>query len=303
MFKILAVISLCALAASTPAHAVNAPPSIPVDAGVIVDTSARGWIWHGMAVVDDPGFHGGSGYAGGSGTYAAYSFQGTSVAVYAMRGYAVTVDGRAHKMGSLKVKIDGQEKADVALNAGDSQFGYLAYSIGGLENKIHVVQLEADGGWVAVDYLKVGAGIDAPTAPDKTAARYLLINHHSGMAVSISTDGHVIQSTPDPHSPGQMWTMVKDADGRCRFRNDASGRFLSAAPDSQWITGAERSDSAYQVWSIQATPTGFVDIVDAGNGYVLNVFDGSTFAGAWLNANANAGVDTQEWEMRAVASQ
>jgi len=164
MLRSATTLALLLLAGTPSCLALNGPStSTPAaDAGVIVDTSARGWIWHGMSVVDDPGFHGGSGYAGGSGTYAAYSFQGTSVAVYTMRGYAVTVDGRAHKMGSVKVKIDGQEKADVALNAGDSHFGYLAYTIGGLENKIHVVELDADGGWVAVDYLKVGAGVDAP---------------------------------------------------------------------------------------------------------------------------------------------
>ena len=117
-----------------------------------------------MDSVEDSSFQGGSSHAGGPGSYGAYTFSGTGVDVFAKSGPSIDVDGRRHKIGSLKVSIDGNVKADPRLYRTDGSDDINAFTITGLPPGNHVLQLEPDGGWVAIDYIAIHGGTAAATA-------------------------------------------------------------------------------------------------------------------------------------------
>src|SRR4051812_21070953 len=88
----------------------GAPVSTAPDAA-IVDDAAPGWIWSGMDSFEDPMLKGGSGHSGGPGSYGAYTFKGSYVAVYSMRAPNVEFAGRRHKVGRLRISIDNVVQA------------------------------------------------------------------------------------------------------------------------------------------------------------------------------------------------
>ena len=298
MSRLVATIALL-LFATPSTFALNDPPTAPPASGV-VDTHASGWIWHGMSVVDDPALHGGSGYGGGPGTFGAFTFKGTSVVVSAMRGLAVTVDGRAHKIGAVKVKIDGEELSTISLSQPATEYGSTVFSKAGLADKLHVLELDADSGWAVVDFLQVGATPGSTPSTTDKAKFYLIVNRYSGLAVAVGSDGHIVQTAANDRDAVDTWSSEQDSTGRWLFRNVATGRWLAAAGDSQWAAPSDQHDSPFAVWTMTPASPGYVTLKNAGRGYVLNVFDRSKFTGAWLNVNDAAGLDTQEWAITAI---
>lgn len=147
-------------------NVVSAPAGGIVPSNGIVDDADSGWTWSAMTPYSDPGLSGGSGRAGGAGGYGVYTFNGTGVDVYAMRATTIDVDGRVHRVGKLKVSIDGHEKADVSLVTPEKDFNFNAYSISGLTPKIHVLQVEPDDGWAVVDYIHVTSPSDMSSPSD-----------------------------------------------------------------------------------------------------------------------------------------
>lgn len=139
--------------------------------GLIDDTEA-GWIWHNMSEYDDPQLQGGTGHAGGPGSYGAYTFQGSSVDVICMTAPSITVDGRVHKIGRARFSIDGKLVATAAANTSDQQYGVSLFHVADLADTIHVLQIEPEGGWLVVDAIRVGqTGVDWPqTAAASTAS-------------------------------------------------------------------------------------------------------------------------------------
>jgi len=138
-------------------------PSIVVTSKELTDTSAPGWVWNAMGEYDDSQLSRGAGKAGGPGGYGAYTFNGTGVAVYVMKAPSVEVDGRVHKVGRLRILIDGNLKAAVAVSSTDHEYGYRAYVAEGLPAGNHVLQLEPDAGWVVVDGIRIIGGAEAPS--------------------------------------------------------------------------------------------------------------------------------------------
>jgi len=130
---------------SVPAHAVPA----------VVDTSMPGWTWSGMQPYVDEDGATIRGYAGGPGAYAVYSFTGTGVDIVVMRGAAVQVDGRRHRVGAMKVSIDGHLKGMKALSQSMTEYDVTGYTASGLPGGLHVLQIEPDAGWIVIESLKV----------------------------------------------------------------------------------------------------------------------------------------------------
>ena len=184
----------------TPAHCENVPtgppaaastsaiPSAPLPGGSsdgMVDDSADGWIWSGMVEIDDSQFRGGSAHAGGPGTYAAYTFRGVGVDVYAAVGPCLTVDARAHKTGRANVSIDGNVVATTDVHGVSTSFDNRVQQITGLSDRVHVLQIDPQAGWFDVDYVVV----------------------HSARSTSTSTS----TSTGAASKPGSVTTDGKDA--------------------------------------------------------------------------------------------
>ncbi len=144
-------------------------PLVTPSGGVVLDDSQPGWIWTGMVEYQDPGLHGGTAHAGGPGRSCAYTFSGTGVEVFGMKGPTVTVDGRAHRMGSVNVFIDGKLKGTSSERASDSVYDCTVARITGLSDGNHVLQVEPEGGWMVIDYIAVMHASSEDTAASGSA--------------------------------------------------------------------------------------------------------------------------------------
>jgi len=157
---------------SMPMTALANGASLDQTAAAKIDDGNSGWTWSGMNSVSDPGYTGGAAHAGGIGTFGIYTFQGTRIQVYTMSGPAVVVNGRPHKMGKLRVSIDGKIKSTVSLLQTDQSFEVQACDIPGLSDGNHVLQVEPVGGWVVVDEIRVfgkSGNADTHAVEDTTA--------------------------------------------------------------------------------------------------------------------------------------
>jgi len=125
----------------------------------VIDTSAAGWIWSGMATYSDANLVKGAGRAGGPGTYAVYTFSGANLQVYGLAGpdIDVDVDGAHHRLGRLKISVDGHLKATVNLNKPAASSSGPLFELTGLAPGNHVLQLEPADGWAVIDYLRLSA--------------------------------------------------------------------------------------------------------------------------------------------------
>jgi len=126
-----------------------------VAAPAVVDTSMPGWTWSAMQPYIDEDGATIRGYTGGPGSYAVYSFTGTGVDIVAMRGSTVQLDGRRHRIGSMKVSIDGHLKGVKPLSQSMTEYDVTAFTANGLPSGLHVLQIEPDSGWIVVQSLKV----------------------------------------------------------------------------------------------------------------------------------------------------
>ena len=150
----LSVITLAVvLASGFPAAVVHA-------ASTTIDTTKAGWVWKGMSEYDDPSLAAGQGRAGGPGSYAAFTIAGTSVSVAMMQAPSVTVDGRGHRVGKVKVVVDGVSKMIANLYSDTPSGNDIVFSTDSLADGNHVVELTAVDGWVIVDHLVVRTGVD-----------------------------------------------------------------------------------------------------------------------------------------------
>lgn len=132
--------------------------NVPTATNGIVDDSDAGWTWSGFVEYDDPELHGGTGHAGGPGSYAVYTFHGTGVEVYAMRGPSIDIDGRRHRMGTMQVSIDDQVKGDPSVQYDSDDYDFQAFTADGLPDGNHVLKIDPKGGWVVIDYIRVHTG-------------------------------------------------------------------------------------------------------------------------------------------------
>jgi hypothetical protein len=116
-----------------------------------------------MAAYDDPLLQGGSAHAGGPGTSGTYTFHGTAVDVYGIRGPSVTIDGQIHPLGTVAVLVDGRTVGLATLESPGYSYHVLICHAGNLGAGNHVVEIQSQDGWAVVDYIEA---IDtSPTQP------------------------------------------------------------------------------------------------------------------------------------------
>lgn len=121
----------------------------------IVEENVPGWIWRDTVTIEDTLFHGGAAVAGGPNCYGSFTFHGTGVEVFAIAGPAVVAEGRAHKPGRIKVLLDGKPQTEISLYRSSDQSDVSVFKATKLSDGNHVLELQAVGGWIAVDYLKI----------------------------------------------------------------------------------------------------------------------------------------------------
>lgn len=189
--------SLAAMIGASPLAAVALQSG--ADWSQIEDTSP-GWTWTGMEEYDDAQLSGGTGHAGGPGSSAAYTFHGTSVEVYGMAAEAIQVDSRWHKMGNVTVQLDGKSIGSYSERKPSNTYNFSLVSITNLSDANHVLQLQADSGWVVIDYLSIGS----QAAPDLSTTP-----HAGGKTAPIDNGQHI--AVPAYFRPGQLWDELDTA--------------------------------------------------------------------------------------------
>jgi len=223
------------LSITPPSIAINVTPTTESAPTSVIDDSAGAWMWHGMAAYDDVNLHGGSGHAGGSGSFGAYTFTGTGIDIFCVAGQSISVDGRAHKIGSVKVSIDGSLKAEARLYHPGDEYEVDAYSVSDLSPGVHVLQVEPDGGWVGVDYIALRQPAPA----------------EGGTPVESSKAGNGPSSNEQPQT-GNVPTAVQ--------RGVNFGRPVSGVP-----TGMQIVLLAENGMLVTADPTGYKPLAASGN--------------------------------------
>jgi len=234
-----------------------------------------------MDSVEDSSFQGGSGHAGGPGSYGAYTFTGTGVDVYAKSGASIDVDGRRHKIGSLKVSIDGNVKADTRLYRTDGDDDINAFTISGLPPGNHVLQVEPDGGWVAIDYITVRGGSTSVVSSDPASP-------------TSSSDKPDDPSTSFGPSPSD----VPDGKTICILAN-ANKMFVTVSSDRSKPLIANASDvGAAQKFVVESQGGGYVTLRSVSNNQYVSVspVDGALYAVSPAVDKSVAGGELFHWE-------
>jgi hypothetical protein len=165
-----ALFALIAIIAS--AAGAQEPAQPPLAGAVTIDSANSGWTWAGMTPYDDPECLNGAGRAGGPGTTASYTFDGTGVDLYVIRGESIAVDGRLHKVGRIAVKLDNQFDSEIAISYATTQHRYLAFSAQDLPPGQHTIHISPVAGWAVIDYLTI--------TPSKPGAATAVVGKDSG---------------------------------------------------------------------------------------------------------------------------
>ncbi|BDI28344.1 hypothetical protein CCAX7_003950 [Capsulimonas corticalis] len=258
------VAAVCALAGTTlgAAQAVT-DPNVDGGAGsaatgTVVKNDAAGWMWYGMIPYENAALPDGAAHAGGPGTYAMYTFQGSGVDVYGMRAMTVVADKRTHRTGKVTISIDDKEQGTIDL--GDTNIDYHAkiFSITGLAAGNHVLQVNPVGGWAVVDSLVISS------APGETSS-------HDASAAAEVGKSHLVGYWPCDEGSG---TTVADKSGRGQ-----TGYFQAGAA---WTTDAKVGRSA-----LSFPNPGGVEI----SGPVIDTTKSYTVA-AWVKLDKLSGYET-----------
>lgn len=148
-------------------RAIDPPSSSATSASTLtVEESAPGWTWRGAIPISDSQFHGGTAMAGGPNLDGFYTFHGSAVTVIGVGGPAVFADGRSHKSGKLRVILDGHQQLDASLYRPSGPESVSAFKIDNLTDANHVLEVQAIGGWIALDYVIIGGiAVDAGNTP------------------------------------------------------------------------------------------------------------------------------------------
>lgn len=270
----------------------------------IVNCRTLGWIWNGMADYNNKSLLEGLGKAGGPGSYAAYTFQGAGVEVHMMKAATIAVESKRHKIGSVKVKIDGVEKANVSLNSSTYDFDYLVYREDGLTPGYHVVEVRPDTGWVVMSYLKV---LPQPekVSDEKSENTHVIVCHNSGLALDVRDDAsgagaHITQEKVSAGRKQQQWQVKPAQDGYYKIQNVGTGLYMTMSGDLKWVVQNPEDSSRIQQWQVIESESGGYYIINRGSNLCLSVFNRSTYAGSWLNTDTRRDDQNELWALRLI---
>jgi len=140
------------------------PGSVSVPKDGVIDDNAAGWTWAGMSSIADDMLRGGTAHAGGPQSSATYVFHGTGVEVFTVTGPTVVVDGHAHKPGTINISVDGKPQGTFSPRSATVNYEVSAGKVSGLADGNHVLEISSQGGWFAVDYIKLPVTVGTTSA-------------------------------------------------------------------------------------------------------------------------------------------
>jgi arabinogalactan endo-1,4-beta-galactosidase len=139
---------------------------------------------------------------------------------------------------------------------------------------------------------------------------YYFVNQYTGdqmdlISNSTTAGANIQQSARSFTGLSQRWAVTKLNDGNWKISNIYSGLCLDAPPPSSGATFAVENSctvSSTQEWSFAAATNGYYTVHNAGNGYVLDIFNGSQYTGAYLDVSSlgSSATQTQQWLLRPV---
>jgi hypothetical protein len=235
----------------------------------VVDDGDAGWVWSGLSAIEDAQLSNGTGHAGGFGSYGAYTFKGTGVKIYGMRGPSISIDGQSHKMGRVKVTVDGKDQGEYSEFHSVTEYDYLIADVSGLTDGNHVVQLSASGGWIVIDSLKIAGGKSASgDASELSKAGYRIFPRSSTDKCietenNGTTDGALIQIASPAEHHVQVWRIASLGSNRYRISpaDNPDEALTILAPDDQ-----HKAPQAF-IWKYTGAASQQILLLPSGDGF------------------------------------
>ncbi|HEY1216272.1 MAG TPA: RICIN domain-containing protein, partial [Bryobacteraceae bacterium] len=142
-----------------------------------------------------------------------------------------------------------------------------------------------------------------------TQGGYKIINKNSGLNLEVyqasTASGATVDQWQDTGNSNQRWNFTQISPpsfttGTFVLINKNSGKYLDVYQDStaNGATIDQWSDTGYncQIWTLQATDSGYYRITSVNSGKELDVSGGSTSAGAPVIQWQNNGGNNQQWK-------
>ena len=279
----------------------------------IVDDAVAGWIWSGMGEYNSDSLFGGSGHAGGPGAYGAYTIKASHFRLYCSEPSLVTVAGRAHKGGRVKLSVDGTP-VDVAPLVKSDDTVCVA-DISGLSSGYHVVQVSPEGGWIVVDYLEVigvednhghaednhGHAEEAQPVDGIREGKYKIVPRHNDTRMFGSLDGQtVVALGPDSGRYGVV-TIKSNPDKSCTIASTVDPKLVftmstTAVNSGYSIILQRNTDIPAARWYITRDNEGYYSIANVAQpNYVVDVNNDSLLVDAPVVLWLYHGLPNQQW--------
>jgi len=281
------------------------PPSVVPSTGII-DDSAAGWIWNGMVEYEGDSLFGGSGHAGGPGSYAAYTFNASHFRLYCSEPYSINEGGRVHKGGHIKLLVDGAPVDIKQITPSDDSV--CVADIAGLSKGYHVVQVSADGGWIVVDYLQLTGSVDdnGATGQDQAsqgfrAGEYRIVPRHNDTRTFGSFDGKTAITLGAESGRYGVVTLKPYPDKSYAIASTVDPALVFTMSSTKGDTGypmvlQRHTDIPQAHWNITRDKDGYFIISNAAQpDYVFDVARDDTTIGTPVNAYLLHGLPNQQW--------
>jgi len=136
---------------------------------------------------------------------------------------------------------------------------------------------------------------------------YYVLNQFSGLQGdlinnSVTPGDHVIQQSRSFTNLSQRWAFTALTGGSWKISNLSNGFCLDRASSAgvTWVVQNLCAFTATQQWMLMPASNGYYTITNTSTGLLVDLFQGSTSAGAWLDQSALSGTATQsqQWLLR-----
>ncbi|MFD9379153.1 glycoside hydrolase [Streptomyces sp. NPDC059999] len=159
-----------------------------------------------------------------------------------------------------------------------------------------------DPGSVTTLVVPGASGVNPAATTVPSAAPRLLVNDHSGLALTAAPTGGaspLVQHAPDRPDSAQQWVFAKSLPGdwgstaTYRVTNVGNGKALAVAGDT--LTLATPGPSPRQRWMLSTAGDGHVTLINSATGALLDVTGASTGDGAPIGVHRPTTGRNQSW--------
>ncbi|MER6386867.1 glycoside hydrolase [Streptomyces sp. NPDC001523] len=163
-----------------------------------------------------------------------------------------------------------------------------------------------DPGSVTTLVIPGAAGVNPEATAVPSAALRLLVNDHSGLALTAAVTGGgspLVQHAPNGGDTAQQWVFTRSLPGDWSstatygVTNVGSGRALAVAGDTLIL--APPGPSPWQRWMLSTTGDGHITLINSATGALLDVTGASTDDGAPIEVHRPTTGGNQSWTLPA----